>query len=721
MGRIFDSVLDLVGDTPLVPLRRVADGIDSRLYLKLEQLNPGGSIKDRIALAMIRAAEEAGELRAGGTVIEATAGNTGVGLAQVAASRGYRCVFVMPDKMSEEKEHLLAAYGAEIVRTRSDVPSDHPEAYKGVAARLAREIPGAWYADQFHNPENPRAHYRTTGPEIWRDTDGRVDVLVGGMGTTGSLCGGGRYLKEQRADVRVVAVDPVGSAYGGGEKGRYLVEGIGGDRLPEIYDREVIDEFVTLEDSEGFTMARRLAREEGILVGGSSGFAVAGALKLAARLPSPATIVVLVTDTGRNYLSKVHSDAWMRAHGFLDAGATGDGEVPSGQATASDRGEGGGEPGFATRAIHAGQPPDARTGAVIVPIQPSSTFVQDGIGRFRDGFEYSRTGNPTRRSLEQTLASIEGARHGLCFASGSAATTAVLDRLQPGNEVLTTIDVYGGTYRLFQRVFAKYGISFRFLATSDAEEILGQVSERTRMIWVETPTNPLLNVIDVSALGRGKPEGVTLAVDNTFASPFLQNPLALGADLVVHSATKYLGGHSDVVGGAVMTSDDGIAEALAFYQNAAGGVPSPFDCFLLQRGVKTLAVRMRQHEHNARAVAQRLEQSRRVSRVFFPGSPTHPHHELARRQMRGVPGMVSFRLAGGRAAVDAFFEKVRLFTLAESLGGVESLACYPYTMTHGAIPDAEKRRIGITDDLVRLSVGIESTDDLIRDLEQALG
>jgi cystathionine beta-synthase len=706
MERIFDSVLDLVGDTPLVRLRRLGEGLDSRIYLKLEQLNPGGSIKDRIALAMVRAAEEAGELRPGGTIIEATAGNTGVGLAQVAASRGYRCVFVMPDKMSEEKEHLLAAYGAEIVRTRSDVPSDHPEAYKGVAARLARETPGAWYADQFHNPENPRAHYRTTGPEIWRDTGGTVDVLVGGMGTTGSLCGGGRFLKEQCPDLRVVAVDPEGSAYGGGEKGRYLVEGIGGDRLPDIYDTGVIDEFITLGDEEGFATARRLAREEGILVGGSSGFAVAGALKLAARLPSPATIVVLVTDTGRNYLSKVHSDSWMREQGFLAA------EVAR---------EDGAEAAFATRAIHAGQPPDPRTGAVIVPIQPASTFAQDRIGEFRDGFEYARTGNPTRRSLEQTLASIEGARHGLSFASGSAATTAVLDRLEPGDEVLTTIDVYGGTYRLFQRVFAKYGIDFRFLATSDAEEILAHAGERTRMIWVETPTNPLLNVIDIAALARGKPEGVTLAVDNTFASPFLQNPLSLGADLVVHSATKYLGGHSDVVGGAVMTSDDALAEALAFYQNAAGGVPSPFDCFLLQRGIKTLAVRMRQHEHNARAVAQRLEQSPRVSRVFFPGSPNHPHHELARRQMRGVPGMVSFRLAGGRAAVDAFFEKVGLFTLAESLGGVESLACYPYTMTHGAIPEPEKQRIGITDDLVRLSVGIESTEDLLRDLERALG
>jgi cystathionine beta-synthase len=715
MGRIAHSVLELIGNTPLVRLERLGSGLEATIHLKLEQLNPGGSIKDRIALAMIRAAERDGLLRPGGTIVEATAGNTGVGLAQVAASRGYRCLFVMPDKMSDEKERLLAAYGAEIVRTRSDVPADHPEGYKGMAARLAAKTPGAWYADQFHNPENPQVHYQTTGPEIWADTDGRIDVLVGGMGTTGSLCGAGRFLKERKPGVRVVAVDPVGSAYAGGSAGRYLVEGIGGDELPEIYDAESIDEFLTVDDAEGFGLARRLAREEGLLVGGSSGFALAGALRVASALDGPATIVVLMTDTGRNYLSKVHSDEWMLAHGLIDPP-----EPAQAVGAARGQGEAAREAGFATRAIHAGQPPDPRTGAVVVPIHPASTFKQDGIGVFREGFEYSRTGNPTRRSLEQTLAALEGAAHGLCFASGSAATAAVLDALSPGDEVLTTIDVYGGTYRLFQQVYAKYGITFRFLNTSDAREILAEVGERTRLIWVETPTNPLLNVIDVAAIAHGKGPGVRLAVDNTFASPFLQNPLALGADLVVHSATKYLGGHSDVVGGAVLTSDAELAEALAFHQNAAGAVPSPFDCFLLQRGVKTLAVRMRAHEQNARAIAKRLEGHPRVSRVFFPGLPSHPHHQLARRQMRGVPGMVSFRIDGGRPAVDAFFERTRLFTLAESLGGVESLACYPYTMTHGAIPEAEKQRIGISEDLIRLSVGIEEPEDLLADLDAAL-
>ncbi|GAB4370403.1 MAG: cystathionine gamma-synthase [Acidobacteriota bacterium] len=376
--------------------------------------------------------------------------------------------------------------------------------------------------------------------------------------------------------------------------------------------------------------------------------------------------------------------------------------------------------GLATRAIHAGQEPDPRTGAVVVPIVTSSTFKQDGVGGFRDGFEYARTGNPTRRSLEQTLAAIENGTQARAFASGSAATDAVVSLLSPGDEVLTTIDVYGGTYRYLEQVKARWGLVCRFLATSDAEEILAAITDRTRLIWIETPTNPLLNVIDIAALAAGRPEGVLLAVDNTFATPALQNPLDLGADIVAHSATKYLGGHSDVLGGAVITRDAELDERIGFHQNAVGAVPSPFDCFLVQRGIKTLSVRMPRHEDNARRIASLLEEHPAVERVFFPGLPSHPHHELARRQMRGVPGMVSFRLAGGRAAADRFLDGLELFALAESLGGVESLACYPYTMTHGAIPDAQKQAIGITENLVRLSVGIEDAADLLADVEQAL-
>ncbi|MBP7146400.1 MAG: PLP-dependent transferase [Acidobacteria bacterium] len=375
---------------------------------------------------------------------------------------------------------------------------------------------------------------------------------------------------------------------------------------------------------------------------------------------------------------------------------------------------------FATKAIHAGQDPEQLTGAVNVPIFLSSTFKQDALGQPRGAYEYARTGNPTRDALEQTLAALENGHAGLCFASGSAATAAVLQLLEPGDEVVSTIDVYGGTYRLFRQVYARYGVRFKFLATSSADEILANTGPETRLIWVESPTNPLLNVIDIQRLAEGRPQGVLLAVDNTFATPAWQTPLDLGADIVVHSVTKYLGGHSDIVGGAVVTRGPELAQPIRFYQNAAGAVPSPFDCFLVQRGIKTLEVRMQRHHANALAIARHLAGHRAVARVFFPGLPDHPHHELAQRQMRGLPGMVSFRVAGGKPAVERFLAALRVFTLAESLGGVESLACYPFTMTHGSIPADDKNRIGITEDLVRLSCGIEDAGDLLEDVEQAL-
>jgi cystathionine beta-lyase/cystathionine gamma-synthase len=375
---------------------------------------------------------------------------------------------------------------------------------------------------------------------------------------------------------------------------------------------------------------------------------------------------------------------------------------------------------FATRAIHDFQEPEAGTGAVTVPVYLTSTFKQDGVGNLRGGYEYARSGNPSRASLEGSLAGLENARFGLCFSSGSAATTAVLDLLSPGDELLTTLDVYGGTYRLFKKVYAKYGIQFRFLETCVAEEIAGEITDRTRLIWIESPTNPLLNIIDIEKLSAARPHAVLLCVDNTFATPCFQNPLDLGADLVVHSTTKYLGGHSDVIGGALATNTEKIYRACRFYQNAAGAVPSPFDCFLIQRGIKTLEIRMERHQSNAFEAARFLSAHPRVRRVFFPGLPGHRGFETARRQMRGQSGMVSFQIDGDRSAAERFLSRLRVFTLAESLGGVESLACYPHSMTHGAVPEAEKERIGVTRDLVRLSVGIESVEDLIEDLEQAL-
>lgn len=375
---------------------------------------------------------------------------------------------------------------------------------------------------------------------------------------------------------------------------------------------------------------------------------------------------------------------------------------------------------FATRTIHAGQPPDPATGATITPIYQTATFTQEAIGRHK-GYEYARTGNPTRAALEACIAALEEGTHGLAFASGSAATVAVLSLLRPGDHVVAADDLYGGTYRLFERVYRPLGIDIAYVDGRDPSQFAQAARPETRLIWVETPTNPLLQLVDLEAVADiARRQRALLAVDNTFATPYLQQPLLLGADIVVHSTTKYLSGHSDVIGGAVVTRDATLHEAIAFYQNAAGAVPGPMDCWLTLRGIKTLPLRMRQHQENAQRVAEFLAAHPRVERTHYPGLPTHPQHRLARRQMRGFGGMVSLALPGGRPAAHAFTQRLRLFALAESLGGVESLACYPAEMTHGSIPAAERERRGITAGLVRLSVGIEDVEDLLEDLAQAL-
>jgi cystathionine gamma-lyase len=376
--------------------------------------------------------------------------------------------------------------------------------------------------------------------------------------------------------------------------------------------------------------------------------------------------------------------------------------------------------GLATRALHVGQGPDPSTGAVVVPIHLATTFAQESPGRHR-GFEYSRSGNPTRANLEECLASLEGATHGLAFSSGLAATTTVMLLLDPGDHVVFTEDVYGGTFRLFDKVFRRYGLSFTAVDPTDPDAIAAAMTGRTRMVWLESPTNPLLRVVDldaVSELVHGA--GALVAVDSTFASPVLQRPLELGADLVIHSSTKFLGGHSDVLGGAVLTSDDGLAERLRFHQNAVGAVPSPFDCWLLLRGLKTLQLRVHRQCDNALAVARWLEGQDAVVRVYYPGLERNPGHALARRQMGGYyGGVVSFEVSSGDAA-RSFLERLRVFTLAESLGAVESLAESPAMMTHASIPEETRNRVGVSDGLLRLSVGIEDVDDLLADLEQAL-
>ncbi|HEY1031704.1 MAG TPA: cystathionine gamma-synthase [Flavipsychrobacter sp.] len=377
---------------------------------------------------------------------------------------------------------------------------------------------------------------------------------------------------------------------------------------------------------------------------------------------------------------------------------------------------------LATKLIHAGVEPDPSTGAIMTPIYQTSTYVQAAPGDHK-GYEYARTQNPTRTALQNALAAIENGKYGLCFGSGMAATDAVAKLLQPGDEVIVANDLYGGTYRIFTKVFANYGITFHFIDMSNAENIRGYINEKTKMIWTETPTNPLLNIVDIAACGTiAKEHKLLLVVDNTFASPYLQNPLDQGADIVLHSATKYLGGHSDVVHGALIMNDAALEEKLRFIQNSCGAVPGPHDCWLVLRGIKTLHVRMQRHCENGEKIANYLRNHPKVGKVYWCGFEDHPNHDIAKKQMRGFGGMISFTLKSD-SMDDAMhvLKNTQLFALAESLGGVESLIGHPASMTHGSIPREERIKNGLADSLIRLSVGIEDADDLIADLEQAIG
>jgi cystathionine beta-lyase/cystathionine gamma-synthase len=376
---------------------------------------------------------------------------------------------------------------------------------------------------------------------------------------------------------------------------------------------------------------------------------------------------------------------------------------------------------FDTRAVHVGHEPDELTGAVTPPIYTSSTFAQAKIGKTK-GYEYSRTGNPTRERLERAVADLEGGKFGLAFASGLAAETAVAGLLQEGDHVVICNDVYGGTFRLFNSVFRNFGVSFQRVDARNPENLERSIKRSTKMVWMESPTNPLMLVLDIRGIAKvAKRHGLTLTVDNTFASPCLQNPLKLGATIVVHSTTKYIGGHSDLIGGAVVTSSREHFERLKFLQNATGSVPGPFDCYLALRGLRTLHLRMQRHSTNAAAVADVLSRDRaRVKAVYSPFLRGSPSYRLAARQMSGGGGMVAFRMKGGYKAASKFLESLKVFTLGESLGGVESLAEHPSKMTHSSVPPAERRRLGITDDLIRLSVGVEDTDDLVEDVQGAL-
>lgn len=376
---------------------------------------------------------------------------------------------------------------------------------------------------------------------------------------------------------------------------------------------------------------------------------------------------------------------------------------------------------FGTKAIHAGLEPDSATGAIMTPIYQTSTYVQDGIGNHK-GFEYSRTGNPTRHALESNLAAIENGKYGACFGSGLAAIDCVIKMLNPGDEVISTNDLYGGSYRIFKTIFEKYGIKFHFVDMLNIENISNVINDKTKLIWVETPTNPMMNIIDIEAVAKiAKSNHALLAVDNTFATPYLQTPLDLGADIVMHSVTKYLGGHSDVVMGALVCNDDKIAEEMYRIQNSSGAVTAPMDSFLVLRGIKTLHVRLQRHCENGEKIAQWLNDHPKVDKVYWPGFETHTNHDVAKRQMRGFGGMISFTLKGNQIEeAKQIVKQTHLFSLAESLGGVESLIGHPATMTHASIPIEEREKSGVVDSLIRLSVGIEDADDLIADLDKAM-
>ena len=376
---------------------------------------------------------------------------------------------------------------------------------------------------------------------------------------------------------------------------------------------------------------------------------------------------------------------------------------------------------FETMAIHC-QEPDPLTGAVTVPVYQTSTYKQEAIGKHK-GYEYSRSENPTRKVLENTLASLEGGAFGLAFASGVAATAAVFSIFKSGDHIVVGDDIYGGTYRLLEKVFKRWGLKATYADVDDLTSFQKAIQKQTKLVWVETPTNPLLKIIDLKRLSemvKNKNKDILIAVDNTFSSPYFQRPLSLGADIVVHSTTKYLSGHSDIIGGAVVTSSEKLFRELKAYQSAAGAVPGPWDCWLVLRGIKTLAIRMKEHERNALFLSEYLKRHPRVEKIYYPGLASHPQHDVARKQMSGFGGMVSIEFQGKFRAVEKFLSKLKLFTLAASLGGVESLVLHPATYSHRILPEKERKKLGISDSLIRLSVGIEHREDLKKDLEQAL-
>ncbi len=705
-----ENILELVGNTPLVKINRLNPNPLVTILAKLEYLNPGGSVKDRIAKAMIEGAEKSGKLKKGGTIVEATSGNTGISLAMAAAVKGYRTIFTQPNWMSQKKAVLFEALGAEVKRCETAVAIGDARSYKSTAKRIAKEN-GAFLADQYSNPDNPRAHYEGTGPEIWRDTDGKLDYIVIGIGTGGTASGAVKFLKEKNSRIKFVAPDPIGSIYSG-KPAPFFLEGIGHVFMPENVHPEMVDEFVRLQSKEAIEMAKRLTKEEGILAGPTSGAAMYAAIEIAKRLKKKATIVAVFPDSGERYTDYLYNE---------------DFEVPAVPKHETKK-------GFATQLLHSGSKEFREKRGLVSPIHRSATYtfanVDEAAKIFRGDnkeidnrskYVYARGNHPNQRELELLITELEHGTDAIAFSSGMAAIATLAQTvLSQGDEVVASNVIYGESFRLYGELVPKWGVKTTFVDITDIAQVKKAITKKTKLLHIETPTNPLLTIADIEQLSNiTKEAGVLFVVDNTFITPYLQQPLTLGADVVVASTTKYLSGHNDALGGIVVARDQKLILDIWGTLFVTGAVIDPQAAWLIQRGMKTLPLRMEKHCANAHAAAKYLAKHSKVKVVHYPGLLTHPQHDLARKQMNGFGGVLSFEIEGGIEKGKIFANSMKLFSLSVSLGAVESLVNHPASMTHSMIPRDQRLKSGITDGLIRFSVGIEDTEDIIEDIEQA--
>jgi len=705
-----ENILELVGNTPLVKINRLNPNPRVTILAKLEYLNPGGSVKDRIAKAMIEGAEKRGKLKKGGMIVEATSGNTGISLAMAAAVKGYRTIFTQPNWMSQKKAVLFEALGAEVKRCETAVAIGDARSYKSTAKRIAKEN-GAFLTDQYSNPDNPRAHYEGTGPEIWRDTDGKLDYIVIGIGTGGTAGGAVKFLKEKNSRIKFVAPDPIGSIYSG-KPAPFFLEGIGHVFMPENVHLEMVDEFVRLQSKEAIEMAKRLTKEEGILAGPTSGAAMYAAIEIAKRLKKKATIVAVFPDSGERYTDYLYNE---------------DFEVPAVPKHETKK-------GFATQLLHSGHKEFREKRGLVSPIHRSATYtfanVDEAAKIFRGDnkeidnrskYVYARGNHPNQRELELLITELEHGTDAIAFSSGMAAIATLAQTvLSQGDEVVASNVIYGESFRLYGELVPKWGVKTTFVDITDIAQVKKAITKKTKLLHIETPTNPLLTIADIEQLSNiTKEAGVLFVVDNTFITPYLQQPLTLGADVVVASTTKYLSGHNDALGGIVVARDQKLILDIWGTLFVTGAVIDPQAAWLIQRGMKTLPLRMEKHCANAHAAAKYLAKHSKVKVVHYPGLLTHPQHDLARKQMNGFGGVLSFEIEGGIEKGKIFANSMKLFSLAVSLGAVESLVNHPASMTHSMIPRDQRLKSGITDGLIRFSVGIEDTEDIIADIEQA--